>query len=74
VSDQRNQLDLQINLVAEQENTKMLTILERIATKVGARTDDDPHLQVLEQATRPEKLVEQIEETIKQNSQTSRQR
>jgi uncharacterized membrane protein len=74
VSDQRNQLDLQINLLAEQENTKMLTILERIATKVGARTDDDPHLQVLEQATRPEKLVEQIEETIKQNSQTSRQR
>jgi len=27
----------------------MLTLLERIAKKVGVRTDDDPHLQVLEQ-------------------------
>ena len=38
----------------------MLKLLERIAEKVGAITKDDPTLQVLEQATRPEKLVEQI--------------
>jgi uncharacterized membrane protein len=71
LSERRNQLDLQINLLSEQENTKMLRILERIAKKVGARTDDDPHLQVLEQATQPEKLVDQIEKTSKQNSQAS---
>jgi uncharacterized membrane protein len=71
LSDRRNQLDLQVNLLAEQENTKMLTLLARIAKKVGAETEDDPHLQVLEQATRPEKLVEQIEETAKQNDHTS---
>jgi uncharacterized membrane protein len=52
---------LQINLLTEQENTKMLKLLERIAEKVGAVTNDDLTLQVLEQATRPEKLVEQIE-------------
>ena len=39
----------------------MLRMLERIAEKVGERTDDDPTLQVLDQATHPEKLVEQIE-------------
>jgi len=39
----------------------MLKLLERIAEKVGAIKKDDPTLQVLEQATRPEKLVEQIE-------------
>ena len=39
----------------------MLKLLERIAEKVGAVTNDDLTLQVLEQATRPEKLVEQIE-------------
>jgi uncharacterized membrane protein len=61
LSERRNQLDLQINLLTEQENTKMLKLLERIAEKVGAITKDDPTLQVLEQATRPEKLVEQIE-------------
>lgn len=75
LSERRNQLDLQINLLAEQENTKMLTLLERIAKKVGARTDDDPHLQVLEQATQPEKLVDQIEETTtRQNTQASAQK
>ena len=61
LSERRNQLDLQINLLTEQENTKMLRMLERIAEKVGAKTDDDPTLQVLDQATHPEKLVEQIE-------------
>jgi uncharacterized membrane protein len=71
LSERRNQLDLQINLLAEQENTKMLTLLERIAKKVGARTDDDPHLQVLEQATQPEKLVDQIEETTRQSGRAS---
>jgi uncharacterized membrane protein len=68
LSERRNHLDLQINLLAEQENTKKLTLLERIAKKVGARTDDDPHLQVLEQATQPERLVDQIEETTKQST------
>ena len=62
LSERRNQLDLQINLLTEQENTKMLRMLERIAQKVGAETDDDPSLQVLDQATSPEKLVEQIEQ------------
>ena len=69
VSERRNQLDLQINLLTEQENTKMLKILERIADKVGASTQDDPSLQVLEQSTRPEKLVEQIEEATEKTDQ-----
>jgi uncharacterized membrane protein len=46
LSERRNHLDLQINLLTEQENTKMLTILERIAELVGAKTDDDPSVQV----------------------------
>jgi uncharacterized membrane protein len=69
LSERRNQLDLQINLLTEQENTKMLKILERIADKVGASTQDDPSLQVLEQSTRPEKLVEQIEEATEKTDQ-----
>ena len=68
LSERRNHLDLQINLLTEQENTKMLRMLERIAEKVGAITDDDPSLQVLDQATNPEKLVEQIEQASTQGS------
>ena len=72
LSERRNQLDLQINLLTEQENTKMLKILERIADKVGASTQDDPSLQVLEQSTRPEKLVEQIEEATEKTDDKKR--
>ena len=68
ISERRNQLDLQINLLSEQENTKMLRMLERISKKIGAETDDDPHVQVLEQVTQPEKLADQIERNAKQNS------
>lgn len=61
ISERRNQLDLQINLLTEQENTKMLQMVDRIAHAVGAIDDQDPTLQVLEQAMRPEKLAEQID-------------
>lgn len=72
LSKRRNQLDLQVNLLSEQENTKMLTILERIAKKVGVSTDDDPSVQVLEQSTRPEKLVDQIEQARQVSANSSR--
>lgn len=61
LSERRNHLDLQINLLAEQENTKMLLLLARIAEKLEVRCDDDPSIAVLEQATRPDHLAKQIE-------------
>ena len=70
ITERRNQLDLQINLLAEQENTKMMQILEQIAQKVGARVDDDPQIQALEEATRPESLVRQIEDVYRDKPKT----
>jgi uncharacterized membrane protein len=61
ISERRNHLDLQINLLSEQENTKMITMLQAIAAKVGAEVDEDPHLRALSEETEPEKLVRQIE-------------
>ena len=58
---QRSHLDLQLNLLIEQENTKMLKMLKSIAVKVGADIEVDAHLAALEEATRPEKLLDQIE-------------
>lgn len=66
ISEKRGHLDLQLNLLSEQENTKMLQILERIAKKVGAHVGDDPQVRALEEATRPESLVEQIEEAFRE--------
>jgi uncharacterized membrane protein len=62
LTERRNQLDLQINLLSEQENTKMLSMLQRIADKLGVEEDGDPTVKVLEEATRPARLIEQIEE------------
>ncbi len=68
ISERRNQLDLQINLLAEQENTKALQMLERITKKLGCHMSDDPQIRALEEATRPESLVEQIEEAYRQET------
>lgn len=62
IADRRNNLDLQVNLLAEQENTKMMEMLEAIARKVGADIKGDPSLNVLKAAKDPEKLIEQIDE------------
>ena len=61
ISERRNHLDLQINLLSEQENTKMIGMLQAIAAKVGAELDQDPHLRALSEETEPEKVVRQIE-------------
>ena len=64
LNQRRNHLDLQINLLSEQENTKMLQMLSEIARKVGADVSDDPDITVLQGAARPEKMLQQIDETI----------
>jgi uncharacterized membrane protein len=64
LSERRAQLDLQVNLLSEQENTKMLELLEKIGEKLGVDVTDDPDVQVLEEATRPHKLLQQIDQTM----------
>jgi uncharacterized membrane protein len=61
MSERRSHLDLQLNMLSEQENTKMITILLAIAEKVGADLSHDPQMEALSEETVPEKLVEQIE-------------
>jgi uncharacterized membrane protein len=67
MADRRNHLDLQINLLAEQENTKMLSMLEAIHKRLGIR-QEDPEVAVLEQATKPEKVVKEIERYVGETS------
>ena len=62
ISDRRNHLDLQINLLSEQENTRMIIMLQAIARKVGVHLEDLPDLESLQEETQPEKLARQIEQ------------
>ena len=66
VDERRSHLDLQINLLTEQENTKMLQLLRGIAEKVGVDCSGDPDIHVLEQATRPEELAAQIDASVEE--------
>lgn len=63
LSERRAQLDLQINLLAEQENTKTLQMLDAIARQVGAQVGHDPEVAALAEATRLDSLARQIDET-----------
>jgi len=62
ITERRNHLDLQINLLSEQENTKMIAMLQAIAAHIGAELGHDPHLKALSEETEPERVVRQIEE------------
>ena len=61
ISEKRSQLDLQLTMLSEQENTKMLLMLQQIGQAVGAETGEGADLVVLTQATQPEALSEQID-------------
>lgn len=60
LAERRNALDLQVNLLTEQQNTKLLRTVSKIAAQLGI-PDDDPSTAVLAQATRPDKLAAQID-------------
>ena len=68
LSERRAQLDLQVNLLAEQEATKTLQMLESIARKVGAQVGHDPEVAALAEATRLDSLARQIDETHREEA------
>lgn len=74
MSERRNQLDLQINLLAEQENTKMLKLLVKLGKHLGIPDCEDPDVRILEEATRPEQLVQQIERSRRSSKKSARRR
>ena len=56
-------LDLQINLLSEQEHSKMLAMLEALLRHYGL-VQPDPEVTSLEEATQPDMLAQQIEESL----------
>ncbi len=60
LADQRNQLDLQINLLAEQEASQIILMLNQIMEKLGIDFDADT-AKALQNETDPAKLAESLE-------------
>jgi uncharacterized membrane protein len=61
VADQRADLDLQINLLAEYEITRVLTLVDAIADHLGLEEGDDPEVEDLKHDVAPEKVLEEME-------------
>jgi uncharacterized membrane protein len=71
ISEKRSHLDLQLNLLSEQENTKMMEMLEQIGKAVGAEFCDGADVQVFAEATQPEALSNQIDEALEAGDKQS---
>jgi uncharacterized membrane protein len=61
MDERRNHLDLQIDLLTEQENTKMLTLLKQIAEKHGIDRTATRASPSLSRQPALKKLIEQID-------------
>jgi uncharacterized membrane protein len=62
MNEQNAQLDLQINLLAEHEVTRLITLTEQIARKVGVPVSEES-LQELKQDVAPERVLAEIDRT-----------
>lgn len=60
LAEKRADLDLQINLLAEHEVTRLIELTEAIARKVGVEVRHEA-LEELERDVQPEKVLEQIQ-------------
>lgn len=64
-AEQREQLMLQIDLLAEQEITKTLQLLQRVCEHLGIQdVKRDPEIRVLSENTAVERLVEALKEKL----------
>jgi uncharacterized membrane protein len=61
IADQRAQLDLQINLLAEYEVTKMLKLQDAMAKHLQVKECDQEELDELKQDVEPEAVLEKLE-------------
>ena len=60
-SDNRAELDVQINLLTEHELTRLIRLTDLIADKLEVDKSEDPELKELEVDLNPEDVIEQIE-------------
>jgi uncharacterized membrane protein len=63
LNDRRNHLDLQVNLLAEQENTEQLRLLRMVCEKLEIPFDREKE-RAFEEAIEPTEIVRQITETV----------
>ena len=61
-ADKRNQLDVQVSLLAEQEITHILRLVAAMSERMGIEEAKDPEIQELLRELKPRDVLERIEE------------
>ena len=77
-SEKRAELDLQVNLLAEQKATKVLEMLDEIAQQLdgmGSRFNfkPDPEVEALKVSPEPQEVLEVIEDTVQEEAKDVKQ-
>ncbi len=75
LAERQHRLDLQINLLAEQETTEILRLLRKLCEHTGVPMEGDPNVAALEQATKPEQVlrqIERVEKAVEKNSKPAK--
>ena len=65
ISSLREEMGLQIDIITEQENTKILKILAEVLEKLGVDITHDPELQKMLEPLNQEEIERQLEEQLK---------
>ena len=68
LADQRADLDLQVNLLAEYEITKVLKMVDAIADHMEIDLGKDPELEELEVQIQPDQMLQEMERIKQRNS------
>lgn len=61
MADRRAELNLHIDLLAEHEVTRMITLLTEIGKRLGVEESKNPELEELKKDVQPEKVLETID-------------
>jgi uncharacterized membrane protein len=63
-ADQRNHLDLQINLLSEDENTKMLQMLQALCEHHQLKIGSDPEIKAMARRTEVKEVLTELEQNL----------
>lgn len=64
-TDRRDDLDLHINLLAEHELTRLITMVAAITKRLDVQTDADPEIREITKDVAPDAVLEEIEQQDK---------
>ena len=65
-AEKRAELDLQINLLAEHEVTKLVAMVAAVADRLGVKTEVDEEIGELKEDVVPEAVLDEIEDSEQQ--------